>query len=65
MSVAHSNARTLNINENFSEISAIAFLHKSSKRPPYGGFYNELAKSMTSFCSANTLAEFIMSLQNI
>jgi hypothetical protein len=29
-----------------------------------GGIYNELAKSMKSLCSANTLAEFIMSLQN-
>jgi hypothetical protein len=27
----------------------------SSKRPPYGGIYNELAKSMTSLYSANTL----------
>jgi hypothetical protein len=26
---------------------------------------NEYAKSMTSFCSANTLAEFIMSLKNL
>ena len=33
--------------------------------PPSGGFYNEIAKSMTSLCSANNLADFIMSLQNL
>jgi hypothetical protein len=38
---------------------------KSNNRPPSGGFYNEVAKSMTSLCSANNLAEFIMSLQNL
>jgi hypothetical protein len=36
-----------------------------SDTPPSGGFYNELAKSMTSLCSANNLADFIMSLQNL
>jgi hypothetical protein len=38
---------------------------KSSDRPPYGGFYNELATSMTSLCSANNMADFIMRFQNL
>ena len=37
----------------------------SSERPHSGGFFNELPKSMTSLCSANNLADFIMSLQNL
>jgi hypothetical protein len=40
-------------------------LHHSSDSPHSGGFYNELAKSVTALCSANIVAEFIMSLQNL
>jgi hypothetical protein len=40
-------------------------IYVNSDRPPYGGIYNELAKSMTSLFSANNLADFIMSLQNL
>jgi hypothetical protein len=36
-----------------------------SERPLYGGIYNELGKSIMSLCSADTLAEFTMSLQNL
>jgi hypothetical protein len=47
------------------KISSVCYSVMSSDTPHSGGIYNELAKSMTSLCSANTLAEFIMSLQNL
>ena len=36
-----------------------------SMQVKFGVGSNELAKSMTSHCSANNLADFIMSLQNL